>query len=77
MLGCPFQCPANVKEIAREYAAPVRLGREGARLLLIAWINVAVHTIFALDTGPLNVISERVVGEARLTVIKDGPRDRG
>jgi hypothetical protein len=67
-----FIARAHVQEIRQHgpLPLPVRFQVEKARgLLLRAWINGSGPYVFALDTGAgLNVISERVVGEARLTV---------
>jgi hypothetical protein len=63
---------AQVKEFRQQVALPlpVRFQVEKARgLLLRAWINGSGPYVFALDTGAgLNVISERIVDEARLTL---------
>jgi hypothetical protein len=67
-----FLARAQVKEFRQQSALPlpVRFQVEKSRgLLLRAWINGSGPYVFALDTGAgLNVISERIVGEARLTV---------
>ena len=67
-----FIAREHVKEFRQQSALPLpaRFQVEKARgLLLRAWINGSGPYVFVLDTGAgLNVISERVVGEARLTV---------
>lgn len=66
-----FIARAHVKEIRQSaLPLPVSFRVEKTRgLLLRAWINGSGPYILALDTGAgLNVISERVVSEARLRV---------
>lgn len=67
-----FIARAPAKEIRQQSTLPlpVRFQIEKARgLLLRAWINGSGPYTFALDTGAgLNVISERVVSQARLKV---------
>jgi hypothetical protein len=65
-----FIVRAAPRETDRTLSRPVRLRVNKDRgLLLTAWLNGSGPYVFAVDTGAgMNLVTERVVGEARLSV---------